>query len=104
MKRLEMPLHSDGGDAVIRHIGRRAGGDGGADGHNTPLNPQEGDFLLVPQLFVGLPPLRGDALFGTPFSLWQDASLSTSPMSDAAASNVDVPPFALSGASPSLHA
>ncbi len=101
-----MPLHSDGRDAVIRRIGRRAGGDGGVVGHNTPPNPREGDFLLVPPLlFVGLPSLRGDTLFGVPFSSWQVASSSTSPTSDAAAPNVNVPPpFALSGASPSLHA
>jgi hypothetical protein len=112
---LEMPLHSGGRDKVIQCIGQRAGGNGGAkDGHNTPPNPQEGDFLLVPPLlFVGLPPLQGDALFGGPFLSWQDASLSTSPTSDAALTSpmpnaavldVDVPPFALSGASPSLHA
>ncbi len=59
--------------------------------------------LLAP-LFVGLPPLQGDALFGAPFLLWQDASLPTSPTSDAAAPDINVPPFALSGASPSLHA
>ncbi len=99
-----MTLHSDDGDAVIQRVGRRAGGNGGADGHNTPPNPQEGGFLLVPLLFVRLPPLQGDALFGAPFSLWQDASLSTSLTLDAAAPDVDVPPFALSGASPSLHA
>ncbi len=105
-KPLEMPLHSDGRDAVIRRIGRRAGGDGGVDGHNTPPNTREGDFLLVPPLlFVGLPSLRGDALFGRPFSSWQVASSSASPTSDAAAPDVDVPPpFALSGAIPSLHA
>ena len=106
-----MPLHSDGRDAVIRRIGRRAGGDGGVDGHNTPPNPREGYFLLVPLLlFVGLPSLQGDVLFGGPFSLRQFASSSTSPTSDAAAPDVDVPPprrpppFAPSGASPSLHA
>ena len=56
-------------------------------------------------LFVGLPSLQGDALFGGPFSLRQVASSSTSPTSDEAAPNVDEPPpFALSGASPSLHA
>jgi len=105
-KPLEMPLHSDGGDAVIRRIWRRAGGDGGADGHNTPPNPREGDFLLVPPLlFVGLPSLQGGVLFGGSFSSWQVVSSSTSPTSDAAAPNVNVPPpFALSGASPSLHA
>ena len=99
-----MPLHSDGGDAVIRRIGRRAGGDGGVDGHNTPPNPREGDFLLVPPLlFVGLPSsLQGEGLFGGTFLSWQVALLSMSPTSDAAAPNV--PPFALSGASPSLHA
>ena len=72
-----------------------------------PPKPLEGDFLFVPPLlFVGLPSLRGDALFGGPFLSWQVASLSTSPTSDtdAAAPNVDVPPpFAVSGASPSLH-
>jgi hypothetical protein len=114
-KPLEMPLHSGGGDEVIRRIGQKAGGNGGAkDGHNTPPSPQEGDFLLVPPLlFVGLPPLQGDALFGGPFLSWQDALSSTSPMLDAvltsptldaAALDINVPPFALSGASPSLHA
>jgi hypothetical protein len=99
-----MPLHSGGGDAVIWRIGRRDGGDdGGVDRHNTPPNPREGDFLLIP-LFVRLPPLGGDALFGTLFLSWQDvlSFVLTSPMLDAAAPNV--PPFALSGASPSLHA
>ena len=46
-------------------------------------------------------------MFGGPFSSWQVASSPTSPASDkeAAAPDVDVPPpFALSGASPSLHA
>ncbi len=75
---------------------------------NEPVsksNPREGDFLFSP-LFVGLLSLRGDALFGGPFSSWQVASSRTSPASDkeAAAPDVDVPPpFALSGASPSLH-
>ena len=87
----------------------RAGGIGSGSGCNTmPPKPLEGDFLFVPPLlFDGLPPLQGDALFGGPFSSsWQVALLSTSPMSDAAAApDVDVPPpFALSGASPSLHA
>ncbi len=114
-KTFEMPLHSSGRDEVIRRIGRRAGGNGGAkDRHNTPRNHQEGDFLLVPPLlFVGLLPLQGDALFGGPFLSWQEALSLTSPMSDAAltspmldaaALNVDMPPFALSGANPSLHA
>ena len=31
---------TDDGDAVIRRIGRRAGGDGGVDGHNTPPDPR----------------------------------------------------------------
>ncbi len=56
---------------------------------------------------IRLPSLRGEALFGGPFSSWQVASSSTSLTSDAdaAAPDVDVPPpFALSGASPSLHA
>jgi len=85
---------------------RRAGGIGGGSGCNTmPPNPLEGDFLFVPPLlFDGLPSLRGDALFGGPFSLWQVALSSMSQMSDAAAPNVDTLPFALSGASPSLHA
>ena len=93
-----MPLHSNGGDAVIRRIWRRAGGDGGVDGHNTPPNPREGDFLLVPPLlFVGLPLLQGGVLFGGSFSSWQVVSSSMSPTSDAAAPNVNVPPpFALS--------
>jgi hypothetical protein len=79
---------------MIRRIGHRAGGDGGVDRHNTPPNPREGDFLLVLLLlFVGLPSLRGDALFGGPFSSsWQVASSSTSPTLDEAAPDVDVPP------------
>jgi len=87
----------------------RAGGIGSGSGCNTmPPKPLEGDFLFVPPLlFVGLPSLRGDTLFGEPFSSWQVASPSTSPTldADAAAPDVDVPPpFAVSGASPSLHA
>ena len=31
---------------------------GGVDGHNTPPNPQEGDFLFSP-LFLGLLSLQG---------------------------------------------
>jgi hypothetical protein len=87
-------------------VDRRAGGIGGGSGCNTmPPKPLEGDFLLVPPLlFVGLPPLQGDVLFGRPFLSWQVVLLLTSPMLDAAAPNVDMPPFALSGASPSLHA
>ena len=90
-------------------VDRRAGGIGGGSGCNTmPPKPLEGDFLFVPPLLlIGLPSLRGDALFGGPFSSWQVASSPTSPASDkeAAAPDVDVPPpFALSGASPSLHA
>jgi hypothetical protein len=88
-------------------VNRRAGGIGG--GCNTmPPKPLKGDFLFPPSLFLGLLSLRGDALFSGPFSLcWQVVLLSTSPTSDAdaAAPDVDVPlPFALSGASPSLHA
>jgi hypothetical protein len=68
-----------------------------------PPKPLEGDFLLVlPLLFYRLPPLQGDALFNGPFLSRQVVLSSTSPTSDAAAP--DVPPFALSGASPSLHA
>ncbi len=88
-------------------VNRRAGRTGGGSRCNTmPPKPLEGDFLLVPPLlFVGLPPLQGDALFSGPFSSWQDATLSTTiPTSDEAAPEVTVPPFALSGASPSLHA
>ena len=103
-----MPLHSDGGArGVMLRVDRRASGIGGGSGHNTPPNPLEGDFLFVPPLlFVGLPSLQGDALFGSrPFLSRQVASLSTNPTSHAAAPNADVPPpFALSGASPSLHA
>jgi len=105
-----MPLHSDGGaGGVMLRVDRVAGGIGGGSGCNTMTpKPLEGDFLFVPPLlFVGLLSLRGDALFGGPFSSWKVASSSTSPMSDAdaAAPNVDIPPpFALSGASPSLHA
>ncbi len=52
-------------------VGRIAGGDGGGSGCNTmPPKPLEGDFLFAP-LFVGLPTLRGDALFGASFSLEQ---------------------------------
>jgi hypothetical protein len=65
-------------------------------------------YNLAPRfvmLFVGLPSLRGDALFGGPFSSWQVASSSTSLTSGEAAPDVNEPqPFALSGASPSLHA
>jgi hypothetical protein len=89
------------------HVDQRAGGIGSGSGCNTmPPNPLEGDFLLVlPLLFVGLLSLQGDALFGRPFLSWQVASSSTSPTLDAAAPTVDVPPpFALRGASPSLHA
>ncbi len=85
----------------------RVGDIGGGSKCNTmPPNSLEGDFLLVSfLLFVGLPALRGDALCGGPFLLWQVASLSTSPLLDTAAPEVDVlPPFALNGASPSLHA
>ena len=84
-----MPLHSDSGDAVIRRIGRRAGGDGGVDGHNTLPNPREGDFLLVPPLlFIRLPFLRGDELFSRPFSSSRQVALSsTSPTLDEAAPN-----------------
>jgi hypothetical protein len=80
-------------------VDRRAGGDGSGSGCNTMLpKPLEGDFLLVlPLLFVRLPPLRGEALFGGPFLLRQVALLLTSPTLDAAAP--DVPPFALSGPS-----
>jgi hypothetical protein len=88
-------------------VDRRAGGIGGGSGCNTmPPKPLGGDFIFPP-LFVGLPSLRGDALFGGPFSSWQVTTSSTSPTSDAdeAAPDVDVPPpFALSGASPFLHA
>ena len=58
--------------------------------------------VVTDPLFVGLPPLGGDAFFGTLFLAWHDESSLMSPMSDAAAPNV--PPFTLSGASPSLHA
>ncbi len=110
-KPLEMPLHSDGEDAVIRRIRRRAGDDGGVDGHNTPSKPLGGDFVFPP-LFVGLLSLQGDTLFGGQFLSWQVASSPTSPTSDAAAPDVEVPPpfalvpppFALSGANPFLHA
>ncbi len=92
---------------MMLHIHWRAGGIGGGSGCNTmPPKPLEGDFLLdSPLLFVGLLPLQGDALFGGPFSSWQVASSSMSPTSDATGPDVDVPPpFALSGASPSLNA
>jgi hypothetical protein len=90
-------------------VDRRAGGIGVGSGCNTmPPKPLEGDFLFVPPLlFVGLPSLRGNALFGAPFSSLQVASLLTSLTSDAdaAAPDIDVPPpFAVSGTSPSLHA
>ena len=93
---------------MMLRVDRRAGGIGGGSGCNTmPPKPLKGDFLFPPSLFLGLLSLRGDALFGGPFSSWQVASSPTSPASDkeAAAPDVDVPPpFALSGASPSLHA
>jgi len=81
------------------------------NGHNTPPKPLGGDFLFPP-LLVGLLCLRGDALFGGPFSSWQVVSSLMSPTSDAAAPDVKVPPpfalvpppFALSSASPFLHA
>ena len=65
------------------HANWRAGGIGYGSGCNTmPPKPLEGEF-----------------------SSRQVASSSMSPTSDAAAPDVDVPPpFALSGASPSLHA
>ncbi len=87
-------------------VDQRAGGIGGGSGCNTmPPKPLEGDFLLVlPLLFVRLPPLQGNALLSGPFLLSQVASLLTSPTLDAAAPDVDTPPFALRGASPSLHA
>jgi hypothetical protein len=90
-------------------VDRRAGGIGGGSGCNTmPPKPLKGDFLFPPSLFLGLLSLRGDALFGGPFSsCWQVVLSSTSPTldADAAAPDVNVPsPFALSGASPSLHA
>ncbi len=62
-------------------------------------------LLVPPLLFIGLLSLQGEALFGGPFSSWQVALSLTSPTPDAAAPDVDVPPpFALSGASPSLQA
>jgi hypothetical protein len=81
-------------------IDQRAGGIGGGSGCNTmPPNPLEGDFLLVPPLlFVGLPSLQGDVLFGGPFLSWQVALSLTSPTLDTAAPDVDVP------LPPSLHA
>ena len=55
-----LPLHSEGGDAVIRRIGRRAGGDGSVDGHNTLPNPQEGDFFSPAPVLRRTPvPARG---------------------------------------------
>ena len=78
-----------------------------SDISSRPVSVHAG-YNLAPRfvmLFVGLPSLQGDALFGGPFSLRQVASSSTSPTSDKAAPNVDEPPpFALSGASPSLPA
>ncbi len=88
-------------------VNRRASDIGGGSRCNAmPPNPLEGDFLLVlPLLFVGLPSLQGDVLFGGSFLLWQVVLLSMSPTSGAAAPDGGVPPpFALSGASPSLHA
>ncbi len=70
----------------------------------TPPPPPPHFLLVLPLLFVRLLPLQGDAFFGGPFLLWQVALSSTSLTSDAAAPDVDTPPFALSGASPSLHA
>ena len=56
-------------------VDRRADGIGGGSGCNTmPPKPLEGEFLFVPSLlFVGLPSLRGDELFGGPFLSWQVA-------------------------------
>jgi hypothetical protein len=72
----------------------------------TSFSPARTDLAvkLLNPLFAGLLPLRGDMMFGAPFLSWQDASSLTSPTLDAAAPKVNVPPFALSGASPSLHA
>ena len=66
----------------------------------------EMERFSLSSLFIRLPSLQGDALFGRPFLSHQDvSSLPTSPTSDAAAPDVNVPlPFALSGASLSLHA
>ena len=92
---------------MMLRVDRRAGGIGGGSGFNTmPPKPLEGDFLFPP-LFLGLLSLEGDTLFGGPFSSWQVVLSLTSPTSDAdeAAPDIDVPPpFALSGASPFLHA
>ncbi len=53
------------------HVGWKAGGDGGGSRCNImPPKPLEGDFHFTP-LFVGLPTLQGDALFGPSFSLEQ---------------------------------
>jgi hypothetical protein len=62
-----------------------------------PHKPLEGDFLLSP-LFFGLPTLRGDALFGSLFSLEQKEAL---PPPQASAI---VMAAVLNGAIPSLHA
>jgi hypothetical protein len=52
-------------------ISRRASGDGSSSRCNTmPPKPLEGDFLFA-TLFVGLPTLQGDALFGASFSFEQ---------------------------------
>ncbi len=52
-------------------VGWRAGGNCGGSGCNTMLpKPLEGDFLFAP-LLVGLPILRGEALFGASFLLEQ---------------------------------
>ena len=51
--------------------GWKAGGNGGGGRCNTmPPKPLEGDFLFAP-LFVRLPALQGDKMFGASFSLEQ---------------------------------
>jgi hypothetical protein len=93
-----VPYRAVSGPQAFRRLRRRRS-------HLRARNRHPAFLLVPPLLFVRVPSLRGDALFGGPFSSWQVASSSTSPTLDAAAPDVDIPPpFALSGASPSLHA
>ena len=54
------------------HVGWRARCNGSGIGCNTmPPKSLDGDFLFAP-LLVGVPTLRGDALFGASFLLEQE--------------------------------
>ncbi len=63
----KISVNPKSGGGVMLHVSQRAGGNGSGSRCNTmPPKPLEGDFLFAP-LFVGLPTLRGDALFGALF-------------------------------------